>query len=346
MDKVGIVTIVDNKNFGNRLQNYALQELIKDLGYEVETIRNSVYCNNKDNFFTNWLKFNIKKLIKKDAANKHFERFNSYIKMSKHIITPYNSKKFKYQKFVVGSDQVWNPEFQRLSDIDLINFAKPNQKISYAASIGLSDLDYNAEIKVKKYLNKEQFPCLSVREESAKNIIQNITKRNDIKTVLDPTLMIDCEKWNIVAKKPNNFSKKKYILIYFLGDNEYEKGINDFANKNNCEIINIKNVDDIGPQEFLYLFDNAELIFTDSFHACAFSVIYKKEFFVFDRKQNGISNMNSRIINFLEKFNLEARRLTKFENIYLESIDYEIVYKILEYERKKSAEFLIESLEK
>ncbi|MBE6159687.1 MAG: polysaccharide pyruvyl transferase family protein [Lactobacillales bacterium] len=346
MEKVGIITIVDNKNFGNRLQNYALQEFIKKIGYEVETIKNNIYCNNKDKFLINYLKFNVKKIIKKTIVNEQFKQFNSYIKMSKNTITPYNTKKFKHKKFIVGSDQVWNPEFGRLSDVDLLTFANPNQKISYAASVGLSNLDDNSKIKVKKYLNKEQFPYLSVREESAKKIIEEITNRDDIKTVLDPTLMLDSSDWNKVAKKPEGYNGKKYILTYFLGNNEYEKQINELANKNDWIVINIKNNGNIGPQEFLYLFDNAEIIFTDSFHACAFSLIYKKKFFVFDRKQNGISNMNSRIINFLDKFNLSERRVVDFKNINLESINYENVYKILENERKKSKDFFIEALKK
>ena len=346
MEKIGIITIVDNKNFGNRLQNYALQEFIKKIGYEVETINNNVYYNNKAKFLINYLKFNVKKVIKKTIVNEQFKKFNSYIKLSKKTITPYNTKKFKYKKFVVGSDQVWNPEFGRLSDIDLLTFANPNRKISYAASIGLSDLDDNSKLKVEKYLNKEQFPYLSVREESAKNIIEEITNRDDVQTVLDPTLMLDSEDWNLVSKKPEGFNEKKYILTYFLGNNEYEQQINELANKNDWIVINIKNNENIGPQEFLYLFDNAEIIFTDSFHACAFSLIYKKNFFVFDRKQNGISNMNSRIINFLAKFNLSERRLTDFKNFNLEPINYEDVYKVLEIEKKKSKDFFIEALKK
>ena len=38
MNNVAIMTI-NSINFGNRLQNYALQETLRDLGYEVETVR-------------------------------------------------------------------------------------------------------------------------------------------------------------------------------------------------------------------------------------------------------------------------------------------------------------------
>lgn len=38
MKKIAIVTINDTNNYGNRLQNYALQEFIKRFGFECETI--------------------------------------------------------------------------------------------------------------------------------------------------------------------------------------------------------------------------------------------------------------------------------------------------------------------
>src|SRR5690625_2987131 len=40
MAKIGIITLNGYFNYGNRLQNYALQEMLKDLGFEVETIIN------------------------------------------------------------------------------------------------------------------------------------------------------------------------------------------------------------------------------------------------------------------------------------------------------------------
>lgn len=38
--KVGIVTINGNENYGNVLQNYAVQEVLKEVGAEAETILN------------------------------------------------------------------------------------------------------------------------------------------------------------------------------------------------------------------------------------------------------------------------------------------------------------------
>lgn len=60
MKKIGIVTILSN-NFGNRLQNYALQEILNSLGYEVETIQKV----RKNNNLSRFIKYTIKRLLKK-----------------------------------------------------------------------------------------------------------------------------------------------------------------------------------------------------------------------------------------------------------------------------------------
>lgn len=45
--KVGILTIYGGSNFGNKLQNYALQQFLKNEGIEAETIRYTVSLGRK-----------------------------------------------------------------------------------------------------------------------------------------------------------------------------------------------------------------------------------------------------------------------------------------------------------
>jgi len=40
MKRIGLHTITDYVNYGNRLQNYAAQEVLKSFGFEVESIIN------------------------------------------------------------------------------------------------------------------------------------------------------------------------------------------------------------------------------------------------------------------------------------------------------------------
>ena len=115
-----------------------------------------------------------------------------------------------------GSDQVWNPKFDRLSDVDLLSFATPEQRISFSASFGISELPENSKEKAKREL--EKFKAISVREDRGKEIVEELTERKDVQVLVDPTMLLTSEEWDKVAKKPEQLKTDKYILNYFLGE--------------------------------------------------------------------------------------------------------------------------------
>ena len=102
----------------------------------------------------------------------------------------------------------------------------------------------------------------------------------------------------------------------------------------------------VGPKEFVALIHHAEYVFTDSFHAMAFSTIFEKEFYVFDRyKMSDSESMNFRIADFLKLFGMEWRRVSNPNDcIQLHKSDYSDVTNKLEKEREKSMNFLKTSL--
>ena len=57
MKKVGIVTLNDNNNYGNRLQNYALSKVIEYLGYMSLNIENYPYYNSKRHYLLKRIKY-------------------------------------------------------------------------------------------------------------------------------------------------------------------------------------------------------------------------------------------------------------------------------------------------
>lgn len=247
MKKVAILTINDDYNYGNRLQNYALQEFLKMNNIIPETINNQENLYNR-NYIRRLKRFAgivYKKFISKNNLHKryiNFLKFNRRIKYSNYLIDtkhiPKNINK-KYDYFITGSDQVWNPNFDRLSNVDLLEFAENNKKISFSASFAVSELPKEYEEKAKKEL--KTFKAISVRENTAKEIVQKLTNRNDIEVLLDPTMLLDIEKWDMVIKKPKQLETDKYILNYFLGDlsEKRKKEIERIAKENNCEVINI-----------------------------------------------------------------------------------------------------------
>ncbi len=364
MKKIGIITMIGN-NFGNRLQNYALQESLKKLNWSPETIYNYVYevPKTKTSFLDipkkiyHKIKFTILKKkyqARENRRTKLFDEFNKkYINFSKEKILSkdfeFDELNSKFDKFVVGSDQVWNPYAHRNKYIDFLEFSPKEKNITYAVSFGIDKLESKFQKIYEKGLNN--FSYISVREDKGKEIAELLTKRNDIEVLVDPTMLLSKEEWMKIEAKPKQLKNKKYILNYFLGkvSKERKKEIKRIAKENDCEIINILDKKDpfyeSGPSEFLYLERNAFLICTDSFHSCVFAILFNVTFIVFDREDK-LVKMNSRLETLLKKFALEDRKYTGKVKQNELSCNYEKSIKILEEEKKKSYIFLKEALNK
>lgn len=363
MKKIGIISIYDNNNYGNRLQNYAVQQVLKKIDCEPETIINWPETNQpitriekiKKNTRRklSGVKKAIKGLIHQEEKRRYecFKSFNKkFVQISKDSITYCNARKMKdkYDYFIVGSDQVWNPNFGRLSDIDLLTFSKREKNIAFSASFGISSISETNKEKCKKAFTN--FKSISVREDAGKNIIEQLGINEQVEVIIDPTMMLNAKEWDKVILKPKQLKTDNYILNYFLGNlsKERKQEIQRVAKENNCKIINILDIDSgffsTGPSEFLYLIKNAFLVCTDSFHSCVFSILFNRPFLVFDREDNVVS-MNSRIDTLLSKFLLEDRKYV--EKIKKEQlvVDYEKSYEILDKERTKAIEFLRKVIE-
>lgn len=350
--KCAIVTIT-NSNYGNRLQNYAVQEVLKKIGFNSVTIKNIGLMNKKKSNFEYMLR-NVKHIFKKNdfidakEREKNFIEFNKNINFSSKTFNWFNLKWVNdFDFFIAGSDQIWNPDY-RLTKFDLMSFTNNKKKISFSASFGVSELEEKYHNLVKNELMKYEY--ISLREDAGKSIVEKLTSREDIEVLVDPTMLLNASEWDKVSKKPEMLITNKYILNYFLGDLSYsrKKEIERIAKENNCQIINILDKNDpfyaCGPSEFLYLEKNAFLICTDSFHSSVFAILYNRPFLVFDR-EDSLAKMNSRIETLISKFKLENRKYNEKE-ITKENIEHDYVeaYKILEKEREKSMNFLKKAL--
>ena len=350
MKKIGIITINDFSNYGNRLQCYAVQEYLREKGFIVENIYNKYSADNKfilvlKSVYWCFQSISSLKIIKKRMDN--FSKFNQLIQFSSEkIINGKYSKNLNtlYDYFVTGSDQVWNPMDSGRSETDFLAFASDGKKVSFSASMGVDTIPAEKESEYKRLLS--DFKSISVREESAKRIIERITGRNDVEVLVDPTMLLNIEIWNSVMEKPNlnEYFDLNYILVYFLGESkEYRKLIDHYANEMNCQVINIYDKRSTwyscGPQHFLYLIKHAQLICTDSYHSAIFSFLFNRPFVMFGREHRKM-NMNTRMTSFLEKFHLSDRRYSqeKSLNEYLEW-DYSTGYGVLKNEKKKAEIF-------
>lgn len=354
--KVGIVTITEGENYGNRLQNYATQSVLTKLGCKSETLFNNYgYKKNgvkemvKGIMYLVARKLNIKDNYKINNIErvKKFKKFNDkLIKKSKFKLDiGYVSEEVKdnYDFFITGSDQVWNPEFPINSNVEFLTFAKQGQKIAYSASFGISKLPDSCRTNYKKWINDMDY--LSVREEAGAEIIKELTGR-EAEVLVDPTVMLSKDEWLSIAEKPKCYKGNKYILTYFLGEmsEEVKIKINKLAKENDYEIINLldkmnREIYSVDPSEFIWLINNAELMCTDSFHGVVFSLIMKSPFVILDRIDN-CGSMNSRIDTLLKLFNMEERYGMDLEDSDVFNMDFSNVDSTMEVERKRAYRYL------
>ena len=232
MKKVGIITVHGYHNYGNRLQAYAVQKIIEDLGFDVVTIKTktsltnikptklqSLY-NNRHNLF-NKIVSKISNLKYKELSNKRLKRFETFT--SKHIketsfyisnnAVP-NTIDDNYDFFVTGSDQVWNPVLKG-TDIEFLQFASQQKRVAFSASIGTSFIPEERQAYYKKALN--DMHSISVRENEAKDIVKQLTGRKDIEVLVDPTMLLSKEEWLDITTS-SMLQSSPYILVYFLGE--------------------------------------------------------------------------------------------------------------------------------
>lgn len=366
--KIAIETLMNGGlNFGNSLQNYALTCVLSKLTRNtVSTIADPYNSFHTEFSFLKWIKENNIKtylavilnynnrrtfLNQSIVAQKNFLEFDkkflqldfNFIKKGKLI-----EDVGKYDYYVAGSDQIWNPYYHPNGN-EFLAFAPKEKSISYAASFGVSQIPTYLESRYVKWLNGLQ--SISVREDAGAEIVKKLTGRS-AGVHVDPTLLLSRKEWDVVATKPTwLLSDKPFLVTYFLGNKSskivatYEQ----IAKEKKLQIINLadhKNINwySSGPSEFLYLVQNAELVCTDSFHACVFSIIFNTPFFVVSRSQAGVADMTSRLDTLMNLFGYQDR-FVDFNNtdIDIEALmhmDFSKVEEIQRREKERSLEFL------
>ena len=272
-----------------------------------------------------------------------------------------NESLSKYDVFISGSDQVWHP--QAVCDAYLLKFVPSNKKkFSYAASIATDKLTMDEKKRYKEAF--KSFDAISIRESSSLQLIEDLYK-NSVEVVLDPTLLLSATDWDeILEHYP---IKDKYLFCYFLSDNKEARSLAEkFAKENNLKIVTLPYLNgkyrkcdknfgdyklfDVSPGRLLCLIKNSEYIFTDSFHATVFSLIYSKQPYVFHRSES--SSMSIRIHSLLSMFDAQDRfcdteMKMRIEYILnLKPVDYSVRFEKFEKIKENSLRFLIDNLKR
>lgn len=347
MKKAAIMTI-NSLNFGNRLQNYALQKTIEQLGLKVSTIRRSHYVWD-DKGVKEKLKDIIRYIVgSRKGAYLRFDRENIvFSRYRAEADTVDHGVEEKFDFFVTGSDQVWNPYYSHIvGKSDLLLFTKGAKRISYAASFGVDSIPEEQKQTYAEAL--KEFRAISVREKEAVKIVKELCGR-DAALTLDPTLLLTADEWDHVARKPKAAPKGKYILLYCIGDipDHIKKELREYKNRTGCAVYNIlgtlKNGREVaaGPAEFLWLVKHAECVYTDSFHATVFSIIYRVKVRSFSR--SGL-DMSSRVRSLAEITGMQDHFDQKGVFFMTGEEDYAEIEKRLNLEKGHSIQYLKDAL--
>lgn len=353
--KVATLTFHRTTNYGALFQTFALQKVLERLGYETEVLdyrSNIIETRYRKPSITYYINpKNIVKILFRNSFirdnRKTFTNFSRKINVSSVVYDTNNirSANALYDRFVVGSDQVWNWECMGSDPNYLLGFADSTKKTSYAASFGVAKIP---DIMLGWYKSLlMDFKIASVREQSGKVLFEELTQK-EATVVLDPTLIIN-EDWVRIALSMKRIVVEKYVLVYLMKETKsifsYAK---EYAHSHGCRIVyindrlfghrGIKSLYYTSPEQWLNLFYHAECIFTNSFHGTCFSINLNKLFWV--EMLPSPSKVNSRLRDILKMFELEGRILENKLSADDSRIDYNRVNAILDKQREVSMNFL------
>ena len=214
---------------------------------------------------------------------------------------------------------------------------KNKLKIAYSPSLGNGIYDKQHENDLKKYLKSLDY--ISCRESYAVDILKKYTNKEVIH-VLDPVMLLEGDEFNNIIGKP--ITNKKYIMLYLPVNNnpKLRKHAENYAKKYNCKIIEISTklikkrsdfntiIPDAGIEEFLSCLKHCECVFTNSFHAVCFSILFKKEFYAFSRKYGGKVEDFCNIMGLSNRYfaddNFEEQKRINWKKIYSNLSRYRI----------------------
>lgn len=319
--KTAIITYHRSVNYGSALQSYSLNAFLNMRGFNAYTLDywpiayKALY---KQPFVQYHGKFGFAKtflsLANKRRNASKIKKFKDFIDTRLKITRRLSEQDLYtmidcYDFYIAGSDQVWNSKCFEFTPVYYLDFVKDKKKcLSYAASTSVANINESPLFKEKI----ENFKAISLREPDAAKKASEVLRRNDVKVCCDPVFLVDKEKWLSLASESNlKIEPGKYVFAYFIGDYPGMRKLGRtiaklykvpliVCNFNIRDyLIKTKKFYDAGPIDFLYLIANAKAVIADSFHACAFSAIFKKPFIVYG--QNKVSNRTNNLLNLLDE---------------------------------------------
>ena len=370
---IGIINLQYTSNYGAVIAASVLEDMVRNIvddSYIVNTVDyapKKTFSSRKERIKDEieiagglrlWLNVRMSKHLPDPDSKVRMQKFDIFRDTFLNLSPRYTdakdiNKNVNYSAFITGSDIVWGPKRTKTfrNEGYYLKFAdKGEKRIAFAPS-----LDHVVNKKLKKIEsfykeNLKNLDCISVREKSNIDFIQNLTDKK-VHHCYDPAFLVDADYYDdMISTAKVVPDDQKFIYVYIL---EYNQDIVDYANKiakeKNLKICyysanhknyNAKSEDCTtdGPAEFLYRLKNAEYVLTNSFHCIVFSLLFKKKFLSFIR-----SSVSIKSTDLLSEFGLNNRIATKDSNID-NDIDFALVDKKLQEIKESSMNYLKEAL--
>lgn len=328
--KVGILTFHFLNDFGSVLIAYAMQEVLKSIGYAPEIIN---YIGKEVQHKENYASF------RKDFLNIS-PQVNSFDELC--VL----QKKFK--KIIVGSNQVWRYFDQ---NVYMMKFATGLKTlIAYGASFGKESYTSMDTEDAKRLLKR--FSSISVREPTGLKICKEQFNLPALR-VIDPTLLLNAQAYQRIIDNSDVVNIEKEYIGYSFSKRNREYGqqiLNILRDYHEGKLVvknlqlNHDNQKENTVGGWLYYIQNSNCVITDSLHAVIFAILFKKIFWCLISS----STESSPLLSMLRLLKLTDRIIwtkSDFNSDFIESrIDYDSVYKILSKEREKALCYLNNSL--
>ena len=290
--KIGLLTLWMNANFGTALQAYALCEVISRMGHEAEYVlynsRRHLRLNEKIRLICNRLSYIVRGCFVKSDLIPH----NSYLPMMDFWDSiPHSSIIFDrktlpdstklYSRYIVGGDQVWSRSVTIASPLYFLEGLDDGvSRNSYSPSFGSKNLTSRHKKQTVKYLSL--FKHIGCRDISLSARLKSLLGREVVNTV-DPVLLLTQDDWHAFSEKLSSLPSN-YLLCYELGNTESMRLMaEEKARSQNLELLYMSHtsgdisLSEISPANFVYLFENAAHVVTDSYHGILFSIIFRKK---------------------------------------------------------------------
>lgn len=381
MKKVGITTFHRSHNCGSILQSYATQEILKKYEHQPEFIdfttkgQKEMYSVLRPFRFDSPRGFaksvykNVLGVVLYGHAKRNWISYDKYLtthlnvsKKSYDDSSKLDESSLGYDKYLTGSDQVWNVVIDDYDPFYFLNFVHDRPKIAYAVSQGAKDIaKYVAKPdQIAGYIKDIDF--VSTREENGQKWLKNLTG-NEYPVVLDPTLLHPQDIYTGIEEHHGipGIEKDNFIFIYATPlSRAYMKSMRKYARRHNLKLViwhndiwlkhfgwtkGIESPQAQNPGKYLDLIKNAKFVCTSSFHGVAFSTIYRKNFVVLENDGMRAGD-DDRMTGFLARLMLSDRIVNEaaFDEKMDEVIDYSEFEVELEKNQKTSRDFLDKAL--